>query len=161
MSCDVQSPHHAVSSRCARSWSAKNSQNPRTSAEPGPVEPRSTRCPQCVRLECALTEVQLATPNDSGWITSAAHQSSDTSNRLFGVAKHHGVGQTQDAARIALRLPASAVRRLGGSLNRSLPSVWQATRAHRSVHLLTQQRREVLGHPERLERLGRLKARLT
>src|SRR5215510_15472284 len=32
--------------------------------------------------------------------------SSDTIESLFGVAKHHGVGQTQAAARIALRLPA-------------------------------------------------------
>ena len=32
--------------------------------------------------------------------------SSDTIASLFGVAKQHGVGETQDAARIALRLPA-------------------------------------------------------
>jgi hypothetical protein len=32
--------------------------------------------------------------------------SSDTIESLFGGGKHHGVGQTQDAARIALRLPA-------------------------------------------------------
>ena len=32
--------------------------------------------------------------------------SSDTSASLCGVAKPHGVGETQDAARIALRLPA-------------------------------------------------------
>jgi len=32
--------------------------------------------------------------------------SSDAIESLFGVAKQHGVGQTQDAARIALRLPA-------------------------------------------------------
>ncbi|ETX07349.1 MAG: hypothetical protein ETSY2_11740 [Candidatus Entotheonella gemina] len=32
--------------------------------------------------------------------------SSDTIESLFGVAKRHGTGQTQDAARIALRLPA-------------------------------------------------------
>jgi len=32
--------------------------------------------------------------------------SSDTIESLFGVAKQHGVGETHDAARIALRLPA-------------------------------------------------------
>jgi hypothetical protein len=82
--------------------------------------------------------------------------SSDAIESLFGVGKRHGVGETPDAARIALRLPAlcgrptreEAEHVLGGSVARqhactaTLPS-------------LTQQRREVLAHPERLESLVR------
>ena len=78
--------------------------------------------------------------------------SSDAIESLFGVGKRHGGGETPDAARIALRLPAlcgrptreEAEQVLGGSVARqheftaTLPS-------------LTQQRREVLAHPERLE----------
>ena len=82
--------------------------------------------------------------------------SSDAIESLFGVGKRHGVGETPDVARIALRLPAfcgrptreAAEQVLGGSVARqhactaTLPS-------------LTQQRREVLAHPERLARLVR------
>ena len=81
--------------------------------------------------------------------------SSDTIASLFGVAKHHGVGQTQDAARIALRLPAlcgaptpeEAAQVLGVSVTRQHEITGQFTS-------LTKQRREVLRHPERLERLS-------
>ena len=81
--------------------------------------------------------------------------SSDTIASLFGVAKHHGVGETQDAARIALRLPAlcgaptrkEAEQVLGISVARQQAITAQFTS-------LTKQRREVLGHPERLESLG-------
>jgi hypothetical protein len=72
------------------------------------------------------------------------------------VAKHHGVGQTQDAARIALRLPAlcgaptreEAEQVLGISGARQQELIAQVTS-------LTKQRREVFGHPEHLESLGR------
>jgi len=82
--------------------------------------------------------------------------SSDTIESLFGVGKHHGVGQTQDAARIALRLPAfcgaptreEAEQVLGVSVARQ----HEFTAALTS---LTQQRREVLAHPECLESLRR------
>ena len=75
---------------------------------------------------------------------------------LFGVAKRHGVGQTQDAARIALRLPAlcgaptreEAEQVLGISVARQHEITGQFTS-------LTKQRREVLGHREALESLGR------
>jgi len=80
--------------------------------------------------------------------------SSDAIESLFGVAKQHGVGETQDAARIALRLPALC----------SLPTreeaaqVLQVSMARQQevtgqVISLTKQRRQVLGHPERLESL--------
>ncbi len=60
-----------------------------------------------LRLEFrAYLEVQLATAKTLGLDQVGLLISSDTIESLFGVAKHHGVGQTQDAARIALRLPA-------------------------------------------------------
>jgi len=81
--------------------------------------------------------------------------SSDTIESLFGVAKHHGVGQTQEAARIALRLPALC----GCPTRQEAQQVLSVTVARQKeltaqVISLTQQRREVLGHPERLESLG-------
>ncbi len=81
--------------------------------------------------------------------------SSDPIESLFGVAKRHGAGQTQDAGRIALRLPAlcgaptreEAEQVLGVSVARQHEFTAQFTS-------LTRQRREVLGHPERLESLS-------
>jgi hypothetical protein len=86
-----------------------------------------------------------------GWPISA-----DTIASLCGVGKRHGVGETPDAARIALRLPAFGglpTRQetepiLGGRVARQ----HECTAAFTS---LTQQRREVLAHPERLERVVR------
>lgn len=81
--------------------------------------------------------------------------SSDAIESLFGVAKRHGVGETQDAHRIALRLPA-----LCGVLTREeAEQVLEVgvARQHEftaAVTSLTQQRRKVLTHPERLESLG-------
>ncbi len=81
--------------------------------------------------------------------------SSDAIESLFGVAKCHGVGQTQDAARIALRLPAfcgaptreeaEQVLAVSGARQQEIPGQFLS---------LTTQRREVLCHPERLESLG-------
>ena len=51
--------------------------------------------------------------------------SSDAIESLFGVAKRHGVGQTQDAARIALRLPALVGHRREKKPSRCWQSVWQ------------------------------------
>ena len=68
----------------------------------------------------------------------------------------HGVGQTQDAARIALRLPA-----LCGAPTREEAQQVLAVSVARQHEVtaqfisLTQQRREVLAHPERLESLGK------
>jgi hypothetical protein len=80
--------------------------------------------------------------------------SSDAIESLFGVAKRHGVGETQDANRIALRLPAfcgvptreEAKQVLQVSVETQQELTDQCTS-------LTKQRREVLGHPERLESL--------
>jgi hypothetical protein len=54
----------------------------------------------------AYLDVELETATTLGLDHIGVPISSDTIASLFGVAKHHGVGQTQDAARIALRLPA-------------------------------------------------------
>ena len=54
----------------------------------------------------AYLEYQLATAKTLGLDHVGLPISSDAIESLFGVAKRHGVGQTQDAARIALRLPA-------------------------------------------------------
>jgi len=81
--------------------------------------------------------------------------SSDAIESLFGVAKRPGVGETPDANRMALRLPAlcgvptreEAEQVLTVSVARQQALTAQFTS-------LTQQRREVLKHPERLERLN-------
>ena len=81
--------------------------------------------------------------------------SSDTSASLCGVAKRQGVGQTQEAARIALRVPAlcgaptreEAEQVLGISVARHHEITGPCTAR-------TKQRCEVLGHGKGLERLG-------
>jgi hypothetical protein len=83
--------------------------------------------------------------------------SSDAIESLFGVAKQHGVGETQDAARIALRLPAFC----GLPTRAEAEQVCAVSVAGQQaftgqVISLTPQRREVLAHPERLESLSRL-----
>ena len=111
---------------------------------------------QAVRHECAGSlQSQLETAKTLGLDQVGLPISSDAIASLFGVAKHHGVGETQDAARIALRLPAlcglptreEAEQVLGVSVARQQEVTGQGIS-------LTKQRREVLGHPERLERLS-------
>jgi hypothetical protein len=104
----------------------------------------------------AYLEVQLDTAKTLGLAHVGLPISSDTIESLFGVAKHHGVGQTQDAARIALRLPAFC----GAPTREEAAQVLAVSGARHQEFTaqftsLTQQRREVLGHPERLESLGR------
>jgi len=81
--------------------------------------------------------------------------SSDAIESLFGVAKRHGVGETQDASRIALRLPAFC----GVPTREEAQQVLEVSVARQreftaQVPSLTTQRRAVLGHPERLESLS-------
>jgi len=75
---------------------------------------------------------------------------------LFGVAKRHGVGKTQAAARIALRLPAFCAM----PTREEAAPVLEVSVARQREFMggftsLTKQRREVFSHPERLESLGR------
>jgi hypothetical protein len=104
----------------------------------------------------AYLAVQLETAKSLGLDNVGLPISSDAIESLFGVAKRHGVGQTPDAARIALRLPAFC-----GAPTREEAQEVLAVRVARQRKLtaectsLSQQRREVLGYPERLESLSR------
>jgi len=109
-----------------------------------------------VRQEFAAYLVyHLATAQTLGLDQVGLPISSDAIESLFGVAKRHGVGQMQDAARIALRLPAlcgaptreEAERVVGISVARQ----HEITGPFPS---LAKQRREVLGHGKELESLG-------
>jgi hypothetical protein len=81
--------------------------------------------------------------------------SSDALESLFGVAKLRGVGETQDAHRIALRLPAFCGVPTREEAEQVLKvSVTKQQELTDQFTSLTKQRREVLGHPERLESLS-------
>ncbi len=68
---------------------------------------RKARPSQAVRRECrASLAFPLATAKRLGLDDLGGPLSSETIASLCGVATHHGVGQTQEAARLALRLPA-------------------------------------------------------
>lgn len=82
--------------------------------------------------------------------------STDAIESLFGVAKRHGTGETQDAARIALRLPALC----GVPTRAEAEQVLQVGVARQqqftaSLISLTKQRRQVLANPQHLESLSR------
>jgi hypothetical protein len=111
---------------------------------------------QAVRHEFAsYLQYQLETAKTLGLDQVGLPISSDAIESLFGVAKQHGVGETQDAARIALRLPALC----GLPTREEAKQVLEVSVARQQVFTgqcisLTKQRREVLGHPERLESLS-------
>jgi hypothetical protein len=120
-------------------------------------EPLIATMPSCaLRQEFrASLDFELETATTLGLDHVGVPISADAIEALFGVAKRHGVGETQDAHRIALRLPAfcgvptreeaEQVLRVGVARQHELTA--QCTS-------LSTQRREVLGHPERLERLS-------
>src|SRR5215470_526605 len=100
----------------------------------------------------AYLDCELKTATTLGLDHIGLPISSDAIESLFGVAKQHGVGETQDAARIALRLPALC----GVPTREEAEQVLKVTVARQQeltaqFTSLTKQRREVLGHPERLE----------
>ena len=111
---------------------------------------------QAVRREFAgYLQYQLETAQTLGLDQVGLPISSDAIESLFGVAKQHGVGETQDAARIALRLPAFCGLPTREEAEQVLAvSVARQHEVSGQVISLTKQRREVLGHPERLERLS-------
>ena len=111
---------------------------------------------QAVRREFAgYLPYQLETAKTLGLDQVGLPLSSDAIASLFGVAKHHGVGETQDAARIALRLPAFCGLPTREEAEQVLDvSVARQQEVTGPIISLTKQRREVLGHPERLERLS-------
>jgi len=108
-----------------------------------------------LRQECrAYLVSQLETATTLGLDHLGLPLSSDAIESLFGVAKRHGVGETQDASRMALRLPAFC----GVPTRKEAQQVLEVSVARQHEFTaqspsLTKQRREVLGHPERLESL--------
>ena len=103
----------------------------------------------------AYLDFELETAKTLGLDHVGLPISSDAIESLFGVAKQHGVGETQDAARIALRLPALC----GVPTREEAEQVLEVSVARQQEVTgqfisLTKQRREVLGHPERLESLS-------
>jgi hypothetical protein len=103
----------------------------------------------------AYLDFELETATTLGLDHVGLPISSDAIESLFGVAKRHGVGETQEANRLALRLPAfcgvptreEAEQVLRVSVARQQELTAQCTS-------LSKQRREVLGHPEHLESLS-------
>jgi hypothetical protein len=103
----------------------------------------------------AYLDFELETATTLGLDHIGVPISTDAIESLFGVAKQHGVGETQDAARIALRLPALCGLPTREEAEQVLEvSVARQQELTAQVISLTKQRREVLGHPERLERLS-------
>ena len=123
----------------------------------GQCEPLIDAMPSAaLRLEFrAYLDFQLETTKPLGLDHVGLPISADTIESLFGVAKPHGVGQTQDAARIALRLPACCGMPTREEAQQVLAvSVARQQEITGQCISLTKQRREVLCHPERLESLG-------
>jgi len=103
----------------------------------------------------AYLDFELKTATTLGLDHIGVPISSDAIESLFGVAKLLGVGETQDAARIALRLPAFCGVPTREEAEQVLKvSVAKQQELTAQFTSLTQQRREVLGHPERLESLS-------
>jgi hypothetical protein len=111
---------------------------------------------QAVRRAFAgYLQYQLETAKTLGLDHVGLPISSDAIESLFGVAKQHGIGETHDAARMALRLPAFCGLPTREEAEQVLAiSVARQQEVTSQVISLTKQRREVLGHPERLERLS-------
>jgi len=103
----------------------------------------------------AYLDFELETATTLGLDHIGLPISSDAIASLFGVAKQHGVGETPDANRMALRLPAfcgvPTREEAKQVLQVSVETQQELTDQFTS---LTKQRREVLGHPERLESLS-------
>jgi hypothetical protein len=110
-----------------------------------------------LRQECrAYLDFELTTATPLGLDHIGLPISSDAIASLFGVAKQHGVGQTQEAARMALRLPALCGVPTREEAEQVLTvSVARHQEMTGQLISFTKQRREVLGHPERLESLRR------
>jgi hypothetical protein len=124
-------------------------------------EPLIATMPSCaLRQEFrAYLDFELETATTLGLDHVGLPISSDAIESLFGVAKHHGVGETQDAHRIALRLPAFCGVPTREEAEQVLRvSVAKQQELTAQFTSLSKQRREVLGHPERLESLSREQA---
>jgi len=107
----------------------------------------------------AYLDFELETATTLGLDYIGVPISSDTIESLFGVAKLRGVGETLDANRMALRLPAWCGVPTREEAEQVLDvSVARQQEVTGQFISLTKQRREVLGQPERLESLSREQA---
>jgi len=103
----------------------------------------------------ASLDFELETATTLGLDHVGVPISSDAIASLFGVAKRHGVGETQDAHRLALRLPAFCGVPTREEAEQVLRvSVARPQELTAPCTSLSKQRREVLGHPEHLARLS-------
>jgi hypothetical protein len=103
----------------------------------------------------AYLDFELETATTLGLDHIGLPISSDAIESLFGVAKRHGVGETPDAYRMALRLPALCGLPTREEAEQGLDvSVARQQAFTGQVISLTKQRCEVLEHPERLESLS-------
>ncbi len=103
----------------------------------------------------AYLDFELETATTLGLDHIGLPISSDAIESLFGIAKRHGVGETPDTNRMALRLPALCGVPTREEAEQVLDvSVARQQEVTGQVISLTKQRREVLGHPERLESLS-------
>jgi hypothetical protein len=103
----------------------------------------------------AYLDVELETATTLGLDHIGLPISSDAIESLFGVAKRHGAGETPDAYRMALRLPALCGLPTREEAEQVLDvSVARQQEFTGQVISLTKQRCEVLDHPERLESLS-------
>jgi hypothetical protein len=115
---------------------------------------------QAVRRELTgYLQYQLQTATTLGLDHGGLPISSDAIESLFGFAKHHGMGEIKDANHVALRLPALC----GTPTRQEAEQVLKVSMAEQQeltsrFTSLTKQRREVLVHPEALERLGEVQA---
>ncbi len=103
----------------------------------------------------ASLDCELETATTLGLDHVGVPISSEAIASLFGVAQRHGVGETQEAPRMALRLPACC----GVPTREEAEQVLRVRGARPQERTaqcpsLSTQRREVLGHPERLARLS-------
>jgi hypothetical protein len=115
---------------------------------------------QAVRREFAgYLQYQLETAKTLGLDQVGLPISSDAIESLFGVAKHHGMGEIKEVGRMALRLPALC----GTPTREEAQQVLEISVAEQQALTsrfisLTKQRREVLPNPESLESLGEARA---
>ena len=102
---------------------------------------------------------QLKVAETIGLAETGLPISSDPIESLFGVAKRHGVGETKDANRIAVHLPALCGQLTEQDAQRVLEvSVAEQEKVMGPLPSLTKQRREVLPNPGCLENLTQAQA---
>lgn len=130
-----------------------------TLAQCQPLIAQMSSAPVRFEFEAYLRQ-QLKTAETLGLDRVGLPISSDAIESLFGVAKRHGVGQTQDAARMALRLPALCGTPTREEAENVLGiSVARQREISGPLTSLIKQRREVLGGGKDLESLGQSQGR--